>query len=659
MMKLGFLQVITFFLLITNSRAQTVAHVYRFDNNLEVAQPTCGPDLVAVNAPGSCAVAGNAGNFTEDVLSCGLQRKVYHNNLHGGLMYANNEGTITDTYTIQMYVKNISWGKIRTRIIDFSNGQSDQGIYFKDLAGSPDRCLDFYPVGGAGRCPFFNANTYYLLTFTRNGQSGKMDVYVNNTLFVTYNDVDKRYVGKTGTPVYVYRDDGQVTCESGEANFAYLSFANYFSDQAAVSKTYQDICAVSSINVTADFLINPNPSCGNGNIKVAYTGVLPAGAGYTFEWDFDGATILSGTGRGPYALRWTTTGTKSVSLRIINETCGNAIINIKKTMVTFPDVSVSVKQDECQIGADLVINASNGTSPFQYSLDSVTFQASGTFKVALGSFRIFVKDANGCIKETSVDVPSTGAIQLKTLADTIICLGQKVQLLTTGTVTDYRWAPADGLDSPSAKDPFASPIQSTEYIVKAVKGNCSRQDTVLVTVIPAIEVSVSPDALIPYDKPYQLFASSAQLNGISGVKYSWLPAIGLDDPAVANPRATLKSSQAYTVELSTPQGCKGQGKVNLTVIPPAWIVLPDVFTPNGDGKNEILLPVAKGISSLKYLNVYNRWGEVVYFGSQLSEGWDGRIKGIEAASGTYVWKLEAVTEGGEMITGNGTVLLIR
>ncbi|MCF0057685.1 gliding motility-associated C-terminal domain-containing protein [Dyadobacter sp. CY356] len=639
--------------------AQNVEDAYRFINNFSVSQPACASDLTQANALGSCTLGASPGSFVIDNLDCQISRTVYHTNLNYGLMYANTEGTVSETYTIQMYIKNTNWGKTLSRIIDFSNGQLDEGIYFKNPGGSADRCLDFYPTGIVGECPYFKLDKYYLLTFTRNGQTDVMDVYVNDKLFVSYNDSGKRFIGKTGVPIYIFRDDDQISCESGEANFAYLLFTNYYSSQSAVSSVYRSICSTANINVSADFSIDPSLTCSNKNIKVAYTGVLPSSTGYSFQWDFDGATVISGSGKGPYVIHWNSEGGKKITLTVRNEVCGKEIVNTKVTHVSFMDLATVLDDKKCDGNATMTVNPVGGVSPFQYSIDSVNFQASNIFNVTAKDYKIFVKDYNGCINDTLVKVKLNGTIQLKTLADTTICFGQEIKLLTTTNVASYAWTPATGLDDATALEPMASPQQNTQYIITATDKNCKSTDTVTITVIPEIQVINTPDSEIPANKPFQLTSSSQQLAGIAGVSYSWAPPYGLNNPSISNPVATLNTSQLYSITLSTPQGCSGSGKVVLTVIPPPLITLPDIFTPDGDGKNEVLLPIASSIASLNYLRIYNRWGEIIYFSKQLNEGWDGKIKGIKSDSGVYVWKMEAITTGGETVTRNGTVLLVR
>ncbi len=578
-------------------------------------------------------------------------------------MYPNSEGAITDTYTIQMYIKVTDWGETWARIIDFSNGALDQGIYFKDNNGSTDRCLDFYPYGRAGACPFFNTSTYYLLTFTRNGQTGIMNVYVDNVLFATYNDSEGRYVGKAGTPIYIFRDDSSVACESGEANFAYLSFTNQYYGQKEVEKAFSEVCFVANINSYADFSISPNPSCGfPKDIDIKYTGSIPLpGTGYKFEWVFDGGKIVSGSGVGPYVVNWDTGGTKNVTLTVTGIGCDNPLTNRKQATISNLNLATAVESGSCETGKDgtLTLTATDGLPPYQYSIDSVNYQTDNIFKVPAASYKVYVKDGNNCTVGKPVNVVFNSDIVVNTIADTTICEGQTVGLNATGNAQNFLWSPQAGLNDATVKDPAATPEASTQYIVTAVRGFCSQSDTVNIDVAPKIEVMVTPDAVVEANVPYQLAASSPQVPDMRDAMFIWSPAIGLNNPASPSPIATLQSDQSYTVEITSGMGCKGTGNVNLSVKRHESINVPSAFTPDGDGKNDILVPLINEIVSISYFKIFNRWGQVVFFTDQLNSGWDGWFQNKNPITGIYVWEIEGKSQKGTTIRKKGSVALIK
>lgn len=90
----------------------------------------------------------------------------------------------------------------------------------------------------------------------------------------------------------------------------------------------------------------------------------------------------------------------------------------------------------------------------------------------------------------------------------------------------------------------------------------------------------------------------------------------------------------------------------------ARILIPDAFTPNGDGMNDSFVP--KGIYVDQFtMSIYSRWGEVVYSTTDKSQGWDGKIGGQEAAPGQYMYRIDVVDLTGQKTVRTGALLLIR
>jgi gliding motility-associated-like protein len=319
--------------------AQQIRNTYRFFNTLSTTEPTCAEDLIptrGLNVLCQPSTAATSGQFITDTISSNIIRPVYKNNLNWGLKYLNINGVINKTYTIQLYIKVVNFNKFYTRIIDLSDGVQDDGIYFTNYNTPPpinNRCLNFYPNGNFGICPFFNDSTYYLLTFTRNDVTKLIDIYVNDQQFTSFNDAAGFYTSTAGRPVHIFRDDPiGFACEDGEANFAYLSFANFYSSSSDVSAVYQNLNAL--VN-TVDFSASNASVCTSEGIIFNYTGNIPANASqYVFNWNWDGGTVISGTGRGPYVVQWNTTGTKNIILTISGGGCTSNLTNNKQITIT-------------------------------------------------------------------------------------------------------------------------------------------------------------------------------------------------------------------------------------------------------------------------------------------------------------------------------------
>ena len=161
----------------------------------------------------------------------------------------------------------------------------------------------------------------------------------------------------TGRYIFSEIDPVGFACEDGEANFAYLSFANFYSTQADVTLAFNNIDTVSN---SADFLFSPAAACSGSNVTVTYNGNIPPNAsGYTFNWNWDGATVVSGSGSGPYIVNWSTDGIKNITLSINGGTCAASITNSKSITIAN---SVSLQKDTtiCN-GASYLGHSTSGT----------------------------------------------------------------------------------------------------------------------------------------------------------------------------------------------------------------------------------------------------------------------------------------------------------
>ena len=158
-------------------------------------------------------------------------------NAGGGFAYPNT--SITGQYSINLFFKFNTLGGW-SRIIDFSNSTQDAGFYLLT------NCLNFYPNGNVGTCPFFQPNIYYLFTFVRNSSTKVISAYVNGALFGTYTDVGNVYAtATTTTPINFFRDDNVVTCEDKAGCIKYASVSPDTLSAAQVDSIWINICSIS------------------------------------------------------------------------------------------------------------------------------------------------------------------------------------------------------------------------------------------------------------------------------------------------------------------------------------------------------------------------------------------------------------------------------
>jgi len=127
---------------------------------------------------------------------------------------------------------------------------------------------------------------------------------------------------------------------------------------------------------------------------------------------------------------------------------------------------------------------------------------------------------------------------------------------------------------------------------------------------------------------------------------------------------TLRVNEAaeYTVKFINSNGCLSlvSNKIVTEIACNATnIYVPDVFSPNGDGINDVVKAVCVGITKLKYFKIYNRWGNILFETSDESKGWDGRFRGQIQPTDSYIWLVEGVDTNGKEIRKTGTLNLIK
>jgi gliding motility-associated-like protein len=172
---------------------------------------------------------------------------------------------------------------------------------------------------------------------------------------------------------------------------------------------------------------------------------------------------------------------------------------------------------------------------------------------------------------------------------------------------------------------------------------------------PAPVVTImAADTVIPFGQDVQL-----QTTVDSPVSsYQWTPINTLNDPSIADPIASPSTNTLYQVSVLGFDGCTATASVDIKVY--RALRMPNAFTPNGDGRNDLFrVPPLLQITVINF-SVYDRLGARVFYTSNSSEGWDGRFNGHPQPAGAYVWQLEYIDQlTGKAAAASGTVMLIR
>lgn len=237
----------------------------------------------------------------------------------------------------------------------------------------------------------------------------------------------------------------------------------------------------------------------------------------------------------------------------------------------------------------------------------------------------------------------------------VICKGQFVKLNASGPAGNYSWSPATFLDQPASNAPSANPPVTTRYYVTLTDNNgCTGTDSVTITVAPIPEVTINTEV-----ESVNCDHQSVQLHVTGATHYQWEPAAYCDNPNSADPLVSPDVTTTFYVTGKNEYGCQNVDSVQIVVVKNPVFFVPNAFSPDQNGLNDIFIPIVYCDFSLSRFSVYNRYGQQVYNTAVTGAGWDGNLNGKKADVGTYFWYIEGKDSKGQKVTKKGDVQLIR
>lgn len=221
-------------------------------------------------------------------------------------------------------------------------------------------------------------------------------------------------------------------------------------------------------------------------------------------------------------------------------------------------------------------------------------------------------------------------------------------------INAWVWGYGDGAIGSTQQTNYVYGISGTYPVTLYVRdtAGCFSDTLKRDIIISGTNASAGVDVVAAEGQPVQMQAGG-------GILYQWTPTTGLSNPTIANPIATLGQTTTYTVTAYTAQGCSSSDQVTVFVYKGPDIYVPNAFSPNGDGRNDVFRAIPVGITQFESLSVFNRYGQKIFFTSNASFGWDGTWQNKKQGQGTYVWMVSGIDFRGQQIFKKGTVLLIR
>lgn len=303
----------------------------------------------------------------------------------------------------------------------------------------------------------------------------------------------------------------------------------------------------------------------------------------------------------------------------------------------------------------MTVMAGGGSFPYTYQWTPNAGTGATINNLLAGSYTVTVTDSAGCVQtltDTVAEPPpiSVAMSSVNTNCDSLI--GQAGTTPSGGTPGyTYLWSNGQSASTITGLAGGTYTVTVTDI------NNCTVTDSVAVVVNPGnVAISLSDDTTI-------MLGTSVQLYSAGGVNYYWQPPDGLNCTTCPNPKAHPLQTTDYCVRVSDSSGCYDTACMRVSVIVTCGgesgeIFVPDAFSPNDDGANDVLFAYGTGMKEF-YFAVYDRWGEKVFESTDPGAGWNGSLRGKPLDPAVFVYLLRVKCIGGQEISQKGNVSLFR
>jgi gliding motility-associated-like protein len=422
---------------------------------------------------------------------------------------------------------------------------------------------------------------------------------------------------------------------------------------------------------TAIFAL-PNTLCSSDIATVSYMGNASGTASY--NWDFGGANVQSGNGQGPYSLSFPSNGPYTITLTVAENSCISALesntININPT----PSVLINGSQTVCEGQALEFTYNGNATVNATYAWQPGTgmlFSGSGQGPVSIEynqsgiTFIGLTVTQGGCVSDLYEMQVEVYPLPIPNIINdySSSCDSASVNFSTSANAISYNWDFGNGstANTQSAATTYYAGVYDVTLSLTDANG-CSNSIT-------------ANDLIQVYPSPIAGFISIPEIadtldieNGtiifnnlsVNSTLYSWDFGDGLTSSEI-NPEHTYNVQGSYSIQLiaSNSYGCSDTALMGpIYIMPPATVFIPNTFTPNYDGLNDIFRVYSTRITNI-HLQIYDRIGEKVFEIFDLNQGWDGTFRGRALNTGVYVYYCKVKYDTGLVEELFGDITLIR
>jgi gliding motility-associated-like protein len=377
-----------------------------------------------------------------------------------------------------------------------------------------------------------------------------------------------------------------------------------------------------------------------------------------------GVITPAGLGYQPFAGY---SGADAFTVRVSDGTL-SATTTVNIAVSALPSGSITSTGGAVLCAASSLTLTASGGNTYKWFRDGVLITGNSTSQLVItapGVYTAVIVNAAGCEASAANSIAITQLQQPKAdfTPDANTCINLSLQFTNTSVITNsgtvgYLWNDGKGLTN-TAVLPSFSYTQTGAYNVKLkvtpqVCPALADSITKTITIVQAVAGIRNPTIDVVKNQLTQL-----TVRGLPNATYQWSPAKFLLVPNVASPTIIATAEQEYQISQKVPGGCTTVDTLLVRLHENTTAYLPNVFTPNGDGQNDILMPNLVGVKQLRFFRIFNRWGKMLFETTNIGVGWDGKYNGVLQPLDTYTWAIEGYDGNGTFVKRQGSVTLIR
>ncbi len=447
----------------------------------------------------------------------------------------------------------------------------------------------------------------------------------------------------------------------------YTSPGNYTVQLIATSSKGCKDTATKAVKIVAKpriAIVGGASVCINQPITFQAQVTLPDTSQLQLIWTFGNGN--TDTSRNPAPQQFSSPG--NYQIKVVATNSSGCVDSVIRTLVVHPLPVVNAGADSiiC-IGQSIVLQPSGASTYVWQSNPTLSCtnctNPSANPTAQANQYIVTGTSAAGCIASDTIAITVVQRFAVSISKTDTICAGKSTQLIASGA-DQYTWTPAAGLSNPLIANPVASPATSTVYTVFGRDyRNCfvdSATVPIVVYPVPVFSI-VNNNISVAAGTPVTI----KTLNSPDITRWRWTPINGLSCFDCPEPTFIAARNITYKAVVTNTGGCSAQASVEVTVIcNNGNIYIPNTFSPNKDGMNDVFYIRGKGLNSVKSFRVFSRWGAVVFEKVNLvandpSGGWDGLYNNQPAPTDVYIYEVEVICENNQVIKLKGNVTLVK